>query len=81
MVNLRCPKCNANYFRYGKKCHKCGYNSVDDLNYLSEAELKFSRKEVNLQIALGLKTCKSVKDVCGLLDDIREHERRQIKNE
>ena len=48
------------------------------MNYLTEEELKMNRKLVNLQIALGLQTCKTKGEVSRLLDDIREHERRQM---
>jgi len=50
-------------------------------NYLSEEEMKMDRDMVNLQIVLGLQTCETKGDVCKLLDDVREHERRQIMSE
>jgi len=50
-------------------------------NYITEKELEifgFTRKGAKLfdmQIALGLKTCKTVEDVLELLQDVRQHER------
>lgn len=45
-------------------------------NYLTEEEAKkFSREEANLQIAIGIQTCKTREEVCNLLEDIRLHER------
>ena len=51
------------------------------MNYLTEEEMKFNRKSINRQIALGLKTCETIEDACKLLDDIREHERRILEKE
>ena len=45
------------------------------MTYLTNDEMKMGRREVNLQIALGLKSCKTIKDVCDLLNDVRKHER------
>lgn len=47
-------------------------------NYLTEDEAKMDRDLVNAQILLGLKTCKTGGDVIELLNDVREHERKQL---
>lgn len=48
-------------------------------NYLTKKEAEMEPKLVDAQIALGLKTCKTGKDVLNLLEDVRLHERDQIK--
>jgi len=47
-------------------------------NYLSEQEAKMEPDLVDLQIVLGLQSCKTKKDVLELLQDVRQHERLQI---
>jgi len=47
--------------------------------YLTEAEAKMSSEEVDLQITLGLQSCKTKNDVLNLLKDVRQHERIQSK--
>lgn len=50
--------------------------SKPKLNYLTGDEFEnLSREDVNMQIALGLRSCKTLKDVTKLLDDIRAHEK------
>jgi len=50
--------------------------------YLTNDEMKMGRREVNLQIALGLKSCEIIKEVCDLLNEVRRHERSlKSKNE
>ena len=49
-----------------------------ELNYLTEQETKMTEKEVNLQVALGLKSCKTLDDVCQLLNDVRVYERLKL---
>ena len=46
-------------------------------NYLTSDEANMSNEEINLQISLGLQSCKTKKDVCDLLEDIRTHERQK----
>lgn len=46
------------------------------MNYFTEGEMDFDADSANLQAAIGLKTCRDVSSVCGIFDDIREHERR-----
>jgi|GEM_PF-5615335 len=48
-------------------------------NYLTKEEAEMEPRLVNAQIVLGLKTCKTGKDVLNLLEDVRLHERDQIK--
>jgi len=48
----------------------------EKLNYLTPNDLTLTREEVNLQLTLGLQTCKTKKDVCDLLNDVRFHERK-----
>ena len=51
------------------------------LNYLTDEEFKtLSREEIDLQIALGLRSCKTLKDVTELLEDLRQHEKYLIEN-
>lgn len=50
------------------------------LNYLTDKELKsLSRDDANLQIALGLRSCKTLADVTELLQDVRVHEKYLFK--
>jgi hypothetical protein len=51
------------------------------LNYLTPEEFKLSKEEVNMQIVLGLQSCKTKKDVSDLLDDVRAHERENVQKE
>ena len=51
------------------------------LNYLTPEEFKMSKDEVNMQVVLGLQSCKTKKDVSDLLDDIRAHERQNAQKE
>ena len=46
-------------------------------NYLTSDEANMSNEGINLQISLGLQSCKTKKDVCDLLEDIRTHERQK----
>ena len=46
-------------------------------NYLTSDEANMSNERINLQISLGLQSCKTKKDVCDLLEDIRTHERQK----
>ncbi|MBE3095274.1 MAG: hypothetical protein IMZ52_09610 [Actinobacteria bacterium] len=48
-------------------------------NYLTEKEADMEPDMVDLQIVLGLQTCKTKKDVLELLQDVRRHERIQIR--
>ena len=43
--------------------------------------MNMSEKEVNLQIALGLKSCNTLDDVCKLLNDVRLNERQKLLGE
>ena len=52
-----------------------------DLHYLTEEEFKMPQKMVDLQVVLGLQSCKSKSDVVELLSDIREHERHLLLEE
>jgi len=47
-------------------------------NYLSEQEVKMEPALVDLQIVLGLQSCRTKKDVLNLLKDVRQYERLQI---
>jgi hypothetical protein len=49
--------------------------------YLTKDELEMSIEEVNLQVVLGLQSCKTKNDVCGLLNDLRQHERHVLLKE
>jgi|GEM_PF-5925568 hypothetical protein len=50
------------------------------LNYLTEQEFKsLYSEQIDLQIALGLKSCKTLKDVTELLHDVREHQKYLFK--
>lgn len=49
----------------------------DGYSYLTNKEAEMLDSEVYLQIALGLKSCKKLRDVCDLLHDIRLHERNK----
>lgn len=51
------------------------------LKYLTEEETKMSRDDVNMQITLGLQTCKTKADVCELLNDVRIDERKKLLEE
>ena len=46
-------------------------------NYLTDTESKMKPDLVDLQIVLGLQTCKTKEDVLKLLKDVRQHERLQ----
>jgi len=46
-------------------------------NYVTEDEAKFEPDWFDLQIVLGLQTCKTKGDVLRLLKDVRRHERLQ----
>lgn len=48
-------------------------------NYLTKEEAEMEPKLVDAQILQGLKTAETDKDVFELLEDIRIHERDQIK--
>ena len=48
-------------------------------NYLSEQEATMEPNLVDLQIVLGLQSCRTKQDVLNLLKDVRQHERLQIK--
>lgn len=48
-------------------------------NYLSEQEASMEPNLVDLQIVLGLQSCRTKNDVMNLLKDVRQHERLQIK--
>ena len=51
-------------------------------NYLTDKEMDCDDPEtVDMQIALGLRTCAVIGQVQKLLADVREHERRLIKGE
>jgi len=45
------------------------------LTYLTQEEMKMEKEMVNLQVVLGLQSCKTRADVCELLEDLRQHER------
>jgi len=70
-------------------CSECAMNAVKlwlqqkplKLNYLTEKETKMSEQDVNLQVALGLRSCDTLGDVCKLLDDIRVSERKKLLEE
>ena len=49
-------------------------------NYLSDEEAKMKPELVDLQIVLGLQSCKTKKDVMDLLQDVRQHERLILIN-
>ena len=50
-------------------------NKKTKWNYLTEKEAKsMTPDEVDLQITLGLQSCKTKKDVMDLLKDVRQHE-------
>ena len=56
--------------------HKLKQQGRTKLHYLTEEEFKkLSKDEVNMQIALGLRSCKTLGDVIELLQDVREHEK------
>lgn len=48
-------------------------------NYLTKEEAEMEPKLVDAQILQGFKTAKTGKDVFELLEDVRLHEREQIK--
>ncbi len=61
--------------------YKICYSGAEmTLHYLTTSELELSREEVNLQIALGLESCKTKEDVCELLEDVRAHERYLLRD-
>lgn len=43
-------------------------------NYLTPKEMGMSREDVDLQICLGIQSCKSKGEVLELLSDVRKHE-------
>lgn len=43
-------------------------------NYLTPKEMEMSREDVDLQICLGIQSCKSKGAVFELLSDVRKHE-------
>ena len=46
-------------------------------NYLTKEEMAWDDPDhVDIQIAIGLRTCKTIAQVKHLLKDVREHERR-----
>jgi hypothetical protein len=47
-------------------------------NYLSESEATMEADLVDLQIAIGLQSCKTKGDVMALLKDVRMHERNIV---
>jgi len=50
-------------------------------NYATDKEANIlSSDEFDLQIVLGLQSCKTKKDVMDLLKDVRQHERLQLIN-
>lgn len=51
------------------------------LTYLTESELEMPKEMVNLQIVLGLQSCKTKNDVSELLEDLRQHERYTLLKE
>ncbi len=51
------------------------------LQYLTEKELEMPKEMVDLQIVLGLQSCKTKSDVVQLLSDAREHERHLLLEE
>ena len=48
-------------------------------NYLTKKEAGMTRQEVNLHIIRELQSCKTKKEMCNLLNDIRQHEKQLIK--
>jgi len=44
-------------------------------NYMQNEDASWDRKTFDLQITLGLQSCKTKKDVLELLEDVRAHER------
>jgi hypothetical protein len=51
------------------------------LNYLSPKEAELPKDMVDLQIVLGLQSCKTKQDVIELLEDVRQHERLTLIKE
>lgn len=50
-------------------------------NYATDKEAQaLNPNEFDLQIVIGLQTCKTKKDVMDLLKDVRQHERLQLAN-
>ena len=50
-------------------------------NYATDKEANIlSPDEFDLQIVLGLQSCKTKNDVMDLLKDVRQHERLQLAN-
>jgi len=50
-------------------------------NYATDKEAQSLKpNEFDLQIVLGLQSCKTKKDVMTLLKDVRQHERLQLAN-
>jgi len=50
-------------------------------NYATDKEAQtMTPTEFDLQIVLGLQSCKTKKDVMDLLKDVRQHERLQLAN-
>lgn len=50
-----------------------------EYNYLTEEESKMPDEMVDLQVVLGLQSCKTKKDVRELLQDIRTREKIKVK--
>jgi hypothetical protein len=48
--------------------------------YMSSSEAVMPPKWFDAQIALGLKSCKTIGEVCELLEDVRKHERIIAEN-
>jgi len=51
------------------------------MNYLTEDEMQMSEDMVDLQIALGLQSCKTKGTAVSLLKDVRMHERLKLIKE
>lgn len=47
-------------------------------HYVTDKEALFNPANFDLQIALGLRTCKTIQDVLNLLKDVRQHERIKV---
>ena len=51
------------------------------LNYLSLKETEMPKDMIDMQIVLGLQSCKTKQDVIELLEDVRQHERLTLIKE
>jgi len=64
-----------------KRFNFCGWEIDMKWNYATDKEANIlSPDEFDLQIVLGLQSCKTKNDVMDLLKDVRQHERLQLAN-